>query len=182
MNAVAQQEAIAITFEEVKLLIWDTCHKFYRRYGNLNGTVEELFSLAQLSFMKAYHSYTKTTASFATWVRWYIWHELLEYQRGDMRRNKAAKVTPTDMVENDNFIANQSNFKMIDFVDGLSEDAKMVVNLVLDPPDGLAAAMRKRGPGDGRTKLSIEQFLLGFEWDSIKISEVFSEISTALRS
>lgn len=181
MTAIAQQEAIAKAFEDVRLLIWDTCHKFYRRYGNLNGTVEELFSVAQLSFMKAYHSYTEKSSSFATWVRWYIWHELLELQRGDMRRNKAAKVTPTDMVEND-YVAPHSNFNMVDFVDSLSEDAKMVVNLVVDPPEGLAAAMRRRGPGDGRTKLSIEQFLSGFEWDSFKISEVFSEITTALRS
>ena len=71
-NALAM-EAVTVTYLDVKNLIYDTCHKFKRRYG---GNIEELIDCANYFFVLAYHSHDAAKSSFTTYLRFKIWHGL----------------------------------------------------------------------------------------------------------
>jgi hypothetical protein len=139
-------DAIAQTWEDVKLLVYKTVHLFIKRYG---GDFDELVGESHMMYMRACEGYDGRS-SFPTYVRWVVWHDLQELLRKAMRRN--GKVVFGDIDPNQH--GYHSTFDYAEFFDELSEDAKVVVGLVMDTPQELVNTMIARG-GSPQTQRSV---------------------------
>jgi len=171
--AAARKELANESFKDVELLIWDSVHRFHRRYGDHYGTREELFSEGCVAFTIAYRRYDPAKGSFPTYVRTVVGHTLLELVRTETKRrvrfNTTTEVEPS---------VSPPHFSLTDFLDEISEDARAIVSLVLDTPTGLLRVMQE----DDRkqVKHTLRQYLDGMGWDTSRVTRAFSEISTAL--
>jgi hypothetical protein len=74
--------AIEETFEDVKLLIWDTVNSFHRRNG---GDLEELLSDAYFIFILSYWDHDQKKSSFSTWLTNRLKWGLAGFRRKELR-------------------------------------------------------------------------------------------------
>lgn len=188
------QLAVTETYEDVRLLIFDTVHKFHRSYG---GDFEELVGDAHLIFMEVYNNFDPGRGTkFSTWLRLKIWYGLLEKARAQAKRRKglhdravdqtdkrmsSINLTDISCIDLTNIPAvNQPTFSLLDFISEreISKDAVIVVNLVLNPPPGLGKIFEKSGWK--RVRGCLREYLRGLGWTVARISESFSEIRQVL--
>ena len=163
-------DAMETTYRDVEHLIYNTIHRFIKRYG---GDFEHLKSVCLMAYTNAYHEYDDTRASFVTKVSWNCWKDMLEDLRRTIRRN--GKVTYKSF-KGDEISFREPRF--LDLLDSLSTDAKQVVKLVTETPRGLIDALS----ADSKTPRScIRAYLKGLGWTASRITESFSEIRKALQ-
>lgn len=181
-------DAMTETYTDVRGLICHTVHRFIERYGTQWGDFDDLMAQANWEFMVAYRDYDRpdserrtTTSSFSTWCRWVVQKGLLEIQRNSIRRDRQCRVTFVDMVENNDQYEYQYTFQLCDFMDGLSADAQLVVDLALNPPKVIAACFAECRNGTPRQlRAVLRQYLLGLDWDGDRVNDVFDEIGDSL--
>ncbi len=176
------QDALTETYSDTERLIVKIAHDFHRKYGNTYGTVEELISIGNESFMKAYNS-DKGKSSFVTWLFIQVTHGILDEIR---RRTKRQKRLPesTNGLDSVSYSAALAQpplkFFLHEFLDELTDDAKLVVELVLDTPNDLLEIMREDNGNRKKASASIRQYLLGCGWTVKRIMESFAEITCCL--
>lgn len=162
------EDAITETYTDTERLIYKTIHQFVRRYG---GNVEELKEYVGLCFVRAYRSYDRDKAAFSTWLRWRVWTYLMELYR--QRARESSRLTFMDL-DPDAHTAPRM-FNRLAFVDNLSEDARLVVELALDTPwqsQPSPQAIR------GCLWAYLRQPAIG--WQAARIRQSFREVRLAL--
>jgi hypothetical protein len=167
MEATLRQDAMAETYCDTELLIYNTVHEFVRTYG---GRFEDLVEYAGICFVKAYHKYDPTKAKFSTWLRWVVWKNLQELYRQRARHN--GKVVFIDL-DQELYLA-PPTFNRLLFLDSLSDDARLVVSVALDThwqtpdPKAIRSLIREylRQPAIG--------------WSGQRVRESFKEVCMAL--
>jgi len=171
--ATARELLAQESFEDVKLLVWDCVHKFHRKYGDLYGTREELFSEGCYGYTLAYNRYDHEKGTFPTYVRNMVNFKLMELLRTEtkhrVRYNAVEDIETADRVH---------PFSLMEFLEEVSEDARAIVSLVLDTPRDLQRVVHKEGRKD--VKYTLRQYLDGMGWEEERVENAFSEISTAL--
>lgn len=155
--------AITESYEDVRLLIYSTIHRFIRSYG---GDFEDLLSDANEFYMLAYRTWDRNKGPFPSWVRFQVWTELLERVRRNTSKNNRLPRLYADITT----MEHKRRFSLEDFTFDLSADAAEVVKwITLNPP---------KGP----SKLCIVRKHLNQQgWSGERIDEVFEEITEALR-
>lgn len=142
MDAVVQR-ILTENYKDVELLIYDTVHRFLDRYGACQGErrrqeAQELIAEANLLFLEAYQRYDDSKGNFPSWVRYFIYKQLLERCRRQCMRNKRLKQRDVDL-EMAIHAKERSQFDLGDFFDELSDDARAIVKLTLgsyqEPPN-----------------------------------------------
>lgn len=157
------------TYEDVKRLIHSTVHKFYEKYG---GDYEELVSEANLAFMVAYNTYNPSRAKFSTWlVRMIVWR-LLSLQRVEAAFSHEPLTDVGEMTE---------VMDLSDLINGMSDDAKTVVNMVIASPRRLTRLVEKRGRGTPvHYRGALRELLLDLNWTTKQIQATYEEIRNLL--
>lgn len=157
------------TYADVEKLIYHVANKFRAKHG---GDIEELISEANVAFMKAYkHFNPKRGAKFSTFLHWVIWNHLLSF----------AKKPSLPVVDAGQVLDNQPEaFLVWDFIDGLTEDAAIVVDLVFASPAELIESAEGKGNQARNWRSSIRDYLLQRGWGTDRIINCFSEIAAAL--
>lgn len=186
-TATLHDKSFSETYDEMLPIIWNQIHEFKRRFRDTPAnaiTHEELLSSANETFVDTYYNYDHTRGPFFKRLSFQIWYNFLKehvikVNRRTVRENGC--VNYVDMSE-DPFPTNQQRFNLLEFIDELTEDAKVVVRLILDTPEDLIIAMRNDTPRPGRqsTRANLKQYLHGMNWDGRRIRETFSEITTTL--
>lgn len=165
-------ESMNETYDDVKNLVHATAYQFMSKFG---GDADTVISEAYDYYMGAYRLWDPNrNMSFPTFVRRCIWLGLLESLRKKIRRGN--KVTLSDMTED--LYADKDQFNLVDFLDGLTEDAKTVVNLILDTPRSIAVLFEDKKPAAIKNLLKDYLFALG--WGVERVEETFSEIQENL--
>ena len=158
-TAIAQQH----TFEDVDDLIWDTCHKFIRRYGSNRIDLEEARAHANLTFAQQYHGWDPTKGTkFSTWLRFCIVNELTDKFRRDL--NQRQRNTTVRMNTDVGYVPGEE----------LSEDADTIIRWVLEQGDAL---VRNRPT---RLKRIRQHFLEVELWWEEDVDSAFEEIAAHL--
>lgn len=179
-STALQQHSFTETYHDVENLVYKTVHEFIARYG---GEFEEQAGDAHLSFVLAYHTYKEGKTKFSYWTRFTIWTELLEKQRESLRRRLPSVSLFADEGK-DGWDAEtpHSGFCLMEFLDELTEDARIVARLAVDTPLGLANQMVERG-GSGTARRSVlRNYLEGLGWTAERIKESFTEIAHVLKT
>lgn len=174
-------------YRDVELLIWDTCHKFARKYG---GDVNEHFADASTFFMKAFKKYDPNKgAAFSTVLHWTIWGGLLDAVRLASQRNSRLTRQPDDCLEE---YTAKRHFDVLQFKRSLSRDAALVVHLTTALPGDLEYVAKHAGisPRSNTTerkqsdfqliKTAVSSWLVDWGWSAERIRESFMEVSQAL--
>lgn len=158
---------ISQVYEETKALIQDTVHKFFIKY---KGDYQELISIANEEFVLAFHSFNPDKSKISTWIRNKIWWRLLNHMRQKIQTEKNTKQVKL------NRIPYSETKPILETLEELSKDAKIVVSIVLYPPEQ---------EWDNRPKMlrkQLKDFLKGIGWTTKRITESFGEISNILRN
>lgn len=166
-------DAIAETFEDVDLLIWDVCHQFVKRYG---GDLQEARSSANESFLIAYKDWDPTsTMQFSTYVRKVVWDRFRdEARRYAVKYGREPVMDTTEMDPTQPATSNDWRSRCV------STDAEEVVDLLVEPEFKDFRTKLKRQKK--KTKL---QYLIDFlrddrGWDDDRIDNACDEIYQVL--
>lgn len=182
MRTAQEQQAIAETYEDVRLLIFDTCHRFHRQYCRHRPawTIDELVGEANIAFMKAYDGgwNAEGGASFGTWVVRSVWNRLLsKVCRPDKRRRKVEACNPAKLA----WFATQRREVEFDLSE-LSTGAAEIVGLINEMPDDLYEIHQTQGGKKQNIKKAVLTYLLGRGWKQVEVKAAFHEIKAAVSS
>jgi hypothetical protein len=148
---------------------------------NTGIELEECRSEGLEGYVEAYHSYQPGRGEFTTWVGVKVRSRLLDLARRLRREGRrlkgavdAAEVAVAKAVP---------DFRLDEFVEELSEDARTVVSMVFDTPIDVKVVMYRLG-GDQDTpqtyRGAIREVLRDLGWTRKRIKESFQEIRRAL--
>lgn len=153
-------------YMDVEKLINRAVFSFARNHNRL-FEVDELKSEANIAYEKAKRTYNETKSAFSTWVYFQVWRGLQDYERNLTTRSRSVQLHPeNDDIHMDSFSVNSENpCALIDFMDSLDNDCKVLADLVLNPPDYIQKKLVKLSNVRPRTLLKeIKQHLYKSGW------------------
>jgi DNA-directed RNA polymerase specialized sigma24 family protein len=176
MIATACDSAVNETYEDVRLLVYRIVHKFAACYG---FTFDDLITHAHLAYVKAYEAYTtskpapgKKKAKFSSFMYFWVTTDLITYVNKEKRHRH--NELEESMVEG--YTPDARPF-LEQLEEELSEDASLVVRLVLDTPEEFSATCHwcaAKNPIGMRR--SVSEYLKNHGWARERIEEAFLEI------
>ena len=176
-----QQTAAAASYTDSEPIIVGCVRAFAARY---HGTrAEDLRADANLIFLRAWSAWQTHEVKPTTWptfLRKWVWNNLLDAHRTTARR--AARHTQTG---GDAVLALSAPAEVGSYAEKLAEDlsadAAAVLALSIDPPATVAAEAHAKG-GEGRNlRSSLRGYLLAIGWTAARVAESFSEIKKAMK-
>lgn len=152
-------------------------YQFHRQHG---GDIEELRAEANVHFVRAYHSYDPSHGTaLATWVHTKVVGGLLDTARKRMRKLRGSRRHSLNDVSP---IPERRRNRIRSLLFELSEDARQVIEAILDPQDDLRFAVELCHGED--SPYSYRAHLVGYlrdsGWTYKKIVRTFQEIREAL--
>lgn len=199
LTKLAEEEC----YHDMVKLLHHTIHLFIKQYGVLEG-YQELASIADEIFLLAHRSHDPDKGEYSKRIRYKVWNGLVDHVRKLSWRSNLHRQHNVDFRAHDRGIdtfdlgegyvltKNETTLKLeravyrdwrnemflVQMLDSLSDDAKGVVRLVLDPPEG-TEPKRARTPSQWKGFLS--RTLKEMGWGTVRIAEAFAEISRAIR-
>ena len=177
-SATITLDATTETYWDIKNLIFDTVWKFQQRYG---GDFDEMVAEANLIYIQAFLSHNPNKSQFSTWLRFILWKGLIDFKRFIREENKHIKIEHFEEIENFYSYPAPLYIPFWDLVSGLSDDAKTIVQLILEPPEIMQSAALKKGTAPCNVKRALRihlSYILG--WSANQIKESFAEITAVI--
>jgi len=162
---------ITTTYNEMADVVKFEAFRFFRLYG---GEFDEWFAQANEVFVDAFWSYDREEGSFGNWLRRNLRWKLMDVVQFIAYRHK--RFPYVELLDEMATIDNEP----LRHLDSLTEDAQLVVQLVLDLPRTLAIEIDDRGGKPRNWRSVLRQYLLGMGWERDYIDEIFAEIKHAL--
>lgn len=176
MEKTLFQDAVEHNFRDMEKLVWQTVHDFQKTHGNPYNKEEseELFSVASLSFVKACKTYNPESGALSTWVRFCGYKDLITHYQKE-RKNKQIRPEDYESCKEEASIS-----PLFDVLDSLDEDAKEIVNLILNTPKEIEEAVQAKYITLKRARKAIEKYLMERGWNKKRILYGFAQIQEAL--
>jgi len=171
--ATVAPDAMQETYEDIERMIFMMAWKAVEKFG---GDWDEYYSLANEAFIDAYNSFNPEKAKFTTW----LWHHVTSKILKSRYKSKLEQMTVAGGEDIDLTVhADKNRFDIDRFLFELSDNAKQVVELLLESPWDLSEiACSADGPSCIRSGL-IHQ-LRDMGWTVAAICNTFGEIREAL--
>lgn len=164
------------TYQDLQALIKSMARRFCQAY---NMPLDEGLSLAHEAFLESFLSFQSNRGKFHSYVCQKILSKLYEWNRTTVRRNILG---PRENVPMETLTEKQQQQWLVDFLDSLTEEARMVVQLVLDPPRDIIHCLIEKGDATpARWRSAIKEFLSDMGWTREQVTKTFSEIRKALQ-
>jgi len=176
-------------FEDVKKLIWHTCHAFTKRFG---GDVEEHFAESSHWFIaRTIPTFDVSQGrSFSGWTRMRVYNHLLDRRRQEYQRNTKLPRTAEEEI----YVAeDRHHFDVNQFKRSLSRDAAIVVHMTTCSWNDIDGALNRAGygpkssiakrkaPDPTTVKVAVAKELrFVWEWSYLRIQQAFKEIAEGL--
>lgn len=170
------------TYFDVSDMLDATTKKFMRRFNRFPDQYEELRADANTYYLEAYRSFRSDGGlSFRRWVFKRVWFGLLDSIRKEAFR--AARLKKNPLPDENELPTHQQKFSLLELLDELSEDARTIVELVLDPPLDVrlhVECRRQKKTTRNNVVASFREYLRDLGWSARRIADSFDEISAAL--
>ena len=167
-------DSVNSTYSDVENMLRKMAWKITKKYG---GDWEEYFSAANEGFAEAYASYKPDKGtSFSTWVYWKV---LGSMQRAIPSGKIERQTVKTGLDVDFTIFADNKSFNLSMFLFELSEDAKIVVGVLLDNPFDLVQ-MKLSEETVSCMKSGLVCQLREAGWAVSRILDTFSELRSAL--
>ncbi len=177
-STIITLDATTETYWDIRNLIFDTVWKFQQQYG---GDFDEMVAEANLIFIKYFLSHNSDTSQFSTWLHFGLWKGLIDFKRFIREQNKYTIIKHLEEIENFYEYPVVQEYRTWELLFDLGEDAKIIVQLILNLPDDLQKTIiaQKESQTLSKRKLMIHlASLLG--WSYGRIKESFQEITAIL--
>lgn len=192
--------AVATVFEDLEADIDATARRFAKQYHQRD--VEDIRADARLHFLEAYNGFDRTRSRIEQRVVSIVWNRLVDRVRVCAKRSsKAAVLLVSDVAPDGGFDA-PDRAPPLDreaFFSQLSEDAELVVRLLIDTPAQLADAYPLldlavpdyasvvgvlSAPDYAMNPQTVKGLLAGvlraLLWTPARVREAFAEVAAAL--
>lgn len=155
----------------------------YQFIGRHGGEFEETLGNAQVGFMKAFQKMadgriTKDMDEQAH-IRITIWHYLIDLHRTATQHRRKEKTTTTTDIDL-NFFTAPREFDKMEFLDGLTDDAAYIVQIILDPPPEIAEEATEKGGTPVKLRAAARSYLRRAGWQTSRMAEAFRQVQQAL--
>jgi DNA-directed RNA polymerase specialized sigma24 family protein len=159
------------TYLSVEKLIHHLVWKFCRRF---QFDLDEAFSACNLAYMRAYESYDGST-KFSTWVAHKAWKYMQSALNRKRLQDRRKAITDIDL---DLLMGKPvPDFSLEDYIEGMSDEARAVVNLVMRPPKSVKKILKQFGEEtDINLRMAVKEVLKRNNWSDEKIKCVFREV------
>lgn len=188
-----RKRTAAETYEDVRKLICHVTWRIVRKYG---GDFDEYLSEANEVFLAAYADFDGS-CPFSNWLSQCITHRLLDCVRDRCRESSRRRPAPNDSVgripvwnlsDNGDQHANpvdsvpdvRSTWRIGELLEGLGDDARTVVKLVVETPAKLDSIIRAKGDQPRNYRSSIRNYLTELGWTAMRVAESFAEVRRVL--
>jgi len=164
------------SYEDVRRLIAKVSSSFRRRFG---GDYQEIISEANVAFLEAYRTYDCDRGSFSKRVSYVVYMQLVE---NACKRMNHAKKYPEVLITPD-VPEKHHHGGLGSILSEVSEDAAIVIRLVLDPPGELYCRMPPPRSSSFRAEEvrdAVADFLLDVGWATRRVIDAFDEIREVL--
>lgn len=158
-----------IDYADYEKMIYNLAHRFNRTTGI---ELDELIALGNMKFVDCQKNYDPMLAAYSTYLTIQIKGMFLEMSR---KRNNYPIHIPDVEIANKPIAEEMLFFKEI--LRELSDDAKVVIDIVFNTPRELVAMVLDLDQPRGLNKSQISKFLRKQGWPFCKIDETFKEIS-----
>jgi RNA polymerase sigma factor (sigma-70 family) len=171
MSVTLRKDCLEETFKDVELLIYDTIHKFQRKY---KGDFDDLTGVAFLAFIRAFESFDfEKGYSFSTWLRLQIWHQLQNEWSKERRRGQKSK-------RQRDYQTHYKQNSLNEFLAEINQDARTIVDLILETPKDLKEMISDIDNDMKAVKSILHDYLLDMGWKKERILLAFHQIEKAL--
>lgn len=162
--------AIDVKYEDVEKLIYSAIISVWR---NIGGDLDEMIACSGMLFVKAVNCYKPERGkTIEAWIRKVAWDDTFSARRIDIGRQKKYAKGDVDLAA----IVDRHHFNLQDLLDELSEDAINLVQLALDPIDGIK--MKADGVPKMVSFCAAAKRLWG--WSDEQLQEIMLEIREGL--
>lgn len=170
-------------YEEVRALIFKQVYRFASQYG---GDVDDLTGEAHIHFMQGDRQFAKgETATgieikqpYHVVIKNHVWYGLFDTMRTRARRHSKAAMVQAG--ETDVTLTDTHTFNARVLAIDSSDDARVVLELVLDPPAELEREVRAKGGEPRNVRSSVRGYLRDNGWTPERITTAFDEIRKEL--
>lgn len=177
MKAALRKDALSETYTDIEKLIYDIVWKFKDRYG---GDIGELVAEANLIYVLAFDSYNETKGALSTWMHFCIRKGLLDFLKSTRQQNRyGLKFYPLSEAKGVS-IQKFRPLHLLEMLEEVGEDAKVVIRLVFYPPEGITKEDLEGGFSACRCRRYLRQYLHDLGWTGRRIKESFQEIRRIL--
>jgi len=167
------RQAAEETYIEVKPVILSAVRDICNRFG---GNFDDVLSDANSAFLEAYESWEPEQSSFTSWLRHRIFSTAVNNLRQRCReQGRRERVEDSDIPER-----NQPAWNVRQVLEELTEDAALVVRLVVETPAELEAVVQAKGGQPRNLRSSLRQYLADAGWTACRIAESFNEVRKVL--
>ena len=181
----ADQIPITDTYEDVRRLIYKLVRRVHQRYG---GDVDEMLSVANVGFMRAYAKFDPKRAQFNTILGLAVYRHLVNFYRSERRHYLPSLNRVKGRDDNDEGIqwidlipdTRPERFDLPGFAGDLSHDAQLVLGLVLTTPQEIVQYMTDSFGNVAVLRAGIKKYLRHAGWSRERIKGCFAEIKGAL--
>ena len=170
-------------YEAVRDLINYTVYRFWRRHG---GHLPDLRADADTAWLKgdtACREGRNNAKKYRAEIRNWVWFELFDEYRTKTQHRRQEKT----VIENDEYIEQKQettyNFNMVDYLDELHPDARIVVQLIFGVDQhgrDIAAVAAAKGDSPRNYRSTLRAHLAGQGWDSARINGAFDAVVAGL--
>lgn len=168
----------ATLYAEHAPIVAQTARAFARRHGT---HPDDAVADGNMAFMLATTRAPADGVTMERHIKRWVWYELFDAYRtrtGERRKNKSKNEGDAALERTP---ARHTGHWLFDFLDELSEDAKLCVKLVLDTPDNVRSVALAKGGNDINLRSTIKDHLrTTYGWDREKINAAFQEVAEAL--
>ncbi len=176
MNIALQKDIYTEAYKDVEDLIRKICWNFKKVYG---GNFDDLFSEANIIFIKAFDSYNDNKGKFSTWINTKVVYGLTETIR---QKNKEDELLEQYLINNQ--IKTESLFKydfFFEIVEAIQIDAKEILDIILDPPKELQKQIDQRKNYKYPTINMLKKYAIHkLGWTARRVEESFQEIRSII--
>ena len=169
-------------FKEYEGLVNFTVWKFVEKHG---GDFEDLLGDAYLYYMEAVKAYDGRV-SLQSNISCWIWDRLLDQWR--TKANRRNRVGPFLRSDSPRWLEqravdrhSEEGWTVEEFLEELTEDARIVVRLCVDTPAEIKRTAEDKGGTPRNYRSTVRQWLESVGWSYQRIRESFEEIKTALK-
>jgi RNA polymerase sigma factor (sigma-70 family) len=171
---------VASVFDDYRRLVWSVAREWTDRFG---GDIEENYQEGCLAFMRAYAALDPKRGAFSTLLTWSVRHHLSNVSARDRRKCRSNGKQTLQLSYSDgrrgysNLADNLPDpYPDVYNFDDLSEDAQMVIDLVLIAPRELKEAADRKGGHPANWRKVLRRYLKGIGWTGRRIASSFCEI------
>ena len=158
-------------YRDVERLIWSFVYRFASQFG---GDIEEYYSHSHEIYMRVQERYNPNVARFSTYLLPALYRKFKAVWEFNRRRDSVWQTQLGDF----SHIGSPVRDYYREYTDNLSDDAALIVDLIMETPHsvplGICGAVPEPSPTEWRR--AIHKFLRSEGWPVDRIKQGFEEI------